>query len=68
MARYYLPPEELAQVPIDGLSPEEAAKAIDEAVEKARVENATQKAAAILRQADVEVDEATVIRLRRLVK
>lgn len=65
MPRHYLQPEELSRVPIDGLSPKEARMAIAKASNEARISDATAKAAEILRDADVEVDDDTIIHLRK---
>ena len=66
MALYYLQPDDLAKVPVDGLTAEEVGQAIARAREEARINEAAAKAAKILRDANIEVDDEALERLRRL--
>ncbi len=68
MPQPYLQPEELAAVHIAGLSAEDAGAAVAEVVEARRIAVATAKAAQFLRDANVNVDDLSLERLRKLIQ
>lgn len=67
MPRHYLQPEELVRVVVEGLPASEIYVAIAEAIEEARISEATVKAVKILHDAGIEVDNDSIARLHKLI-
>ena len=66
MTRYYLDPDILGTIPIEGLTAEQVGEAISNRCNEERIAVAAEQAAAILREAGVDVDAESIQRLRKL--
>lgn len=66
--RYYLPPDVLCAIPIEGLTPDQVKEAIDKRCEEERVAIAAAEAAQILQAAGVQVDAESLAHIRDLVQ